>query len=71
MTKSLRNLIDDLHMNHEYCPKEIILQAANELENAVALVLAEREACAALAEEVGRHKNHIGIAASIRARGDV
>ena len=32
-------------------------------------VLAEREACAAKAEQVGQHKNHIGIAAAIRARG--
>ena len=29
----------------------------------------EREACAAKAEQVGQHKNHIGIAAAIRARG--
>ena len=32
-------------------------------------VLAEREACAAKAEQVGQHKNHIGIATAIRARG--
>ena len=32
-------------------------------------VLAEREACAVKAEQVGQHKNHIGIAAAIRARG--
>ena len=32
-------------------------------------VLAEREACAAKAEQEGQHKNHIGIAAAIRARG--
>jgi hypothetical protein len=31
---------------------------------------AEREACAAKAEQVGQHKNHIGIAAAIRARGN-
>ena len=35
-----------------------------------AYVLAEREACAAKAEQVGQHKNHIGIAAAIRARGE-
>jgi hypothetical protein len=29
----------------------------------------EREACAAKAEQVGQYKNHIGIAAAIRARG--
>jgi hypothetical protein len=28
----------------------------------------EREACAAKAEQVGQYKNHIGIAAAIRAR---
>jgi hypothetical protein len=30
----------------------------------------EREACAAKAGQVGQHKNHIGIAAAIRARGE-
>ena len=30
---------------------------------------AEREACAKVAEWVGQDKNHIGIAAAIRARG--
>lgn len=30
----------------------------------------EREACAAKAEQVGQYKNHIGIAAAIRARGE-
>jgi hypothetical protein len=35
-----------------------------------AYVLAEREACAAKAEQVGQYKNHIGIAAAIRARGE-
>lgn len=33
-------------------------------------IVAEREACAAKAEQVGQHKNHIGIAAAIRARGN-
>jgi archaellum component FlaC len=28
----LKELIADLRMNHEYCEKETILQAANELE---------------------------------------
>ena len=28
----LKVLIEDLRLNHEYCPKEIILQAADELE---------------------------------------
>ena len=39
-------------------------------EKAVDVAIAlEREACAAKAEQVGQHKNHIGIAAAIRARG--
>jgi hypothetical protein len=25
-------LIEDLRLNHEFCPKEVILQAADELE---------------------------------------
>ena len=32
MTKELKALIEDLRLNHEFCPKEIILQAADELE---------------------------------------
>jgi hypothetical protein len=41
-----------------------------ELEAFAALVREdEREACAAKAEQVGQYKNHIGIAAAIRARG--
>jgi len=28
----LKALIEDLRLNHEYCPEEIILQAADELE---------------------------------------
>ena len=35
MTKDLKALIEDLRLNHEYCPKGVILQAANELENAL------------------------------------
>jgi hypothetical protein len=31
--------------------------------------LAEREACAKVAEQVGQHKNQHGIASAIRARG--
>ena len=34
-----------------------------------AAILAEREACAKVAEQVGQHKNQHGIAAAIRARG--
>jgi IS30 family transposase len=28
----LKTLIEDLRLNHEFCPKEVILQAADELE---------------------------------------
>ena len=28
----VKALIEDLRLNHEYCPKEVILQAADELE---------------------------------------
>jgi hypothetical protein len=28
----IKALIEDLRLNHEYCPKEVILQAADELE---------------------------------------
>ncbi len=30
--KQLKDLIEDLRLNHEFCPKEVILQAADELE---------------------------------------
>ena len=31
-SEQLKDLIEDLRLNHEYCPKEVILQAADELE---------------------------------------
>jgi archaellum component FlaC len=30
--ESLKTLIEDLRLNHEFCPKDVILQAADELE---------------------------------------
>ena len=33
---SLAGLIADLRMNHEYCPKDVILQAADALESIAA-----------------------------------
>ena len=30
--EALKALIEDLRLNHEFCPKEVILQAADELE---------------------------------------
>jgi cell division protein ZapA (FtsZ GTPase activity inhibitor) len=35
MIKDLKALIEDLRLNHEYCPKEVILQAADELDKAL------------------------------------
>ena len=35
MIEVLKALIEDLRLNHEYCPKEVILQAADELEQLV------------------------------------
>jgi hypothetical protein len=32
MIEALKALIENLRLNHEYCPKEVILQAADELE---------------------------------------
>jgi hypothetical protein len=31
----IKALIEDLRLNHEFCPKEVILQAADELEKMV------------------------------------
>ena len=31
MNDKLKALIEDLRLNHEFCPKEVILQAADEL----------------------------------------
>ena len=30
--EQLKDLIEDLRLNHEFCPNEVILQAADELE---------------------------------------
>ena len=35
MRQELKDLIEDLRLNHEHCPKEVILRAANELEKAL------------------------------------
>lgn len=32
MTNKLKDLIEDLRVNHEFCPKEVILQTADYLE---------------------------------------
>ena len=31
-SEQLKDLIEDLRLNHEFCPKEVILQSADELE---------------------------------------
>jgi hypothetical protein len=32
MNDKVKTLIEDLRLNHEFCPKEVILRAADELE---------------------------------------
>ena len=49
----LKALIEDLRLNHEYCPKEVILQAADELE---ALAQPEQEPVAYLCENAVGHR---------------
>lgn len=66
------NLASSVHFSEDELHKFADLIRADERNRAMrenAYVLAEREACAAKAEQVGQHKNHIGIAAAIRARG--
>jgi single-stranded DNA-specific DHH superfamily exonuclease len=44
----IKALIEDLRLNHEFCPKEVILQAADELEKQrtwVELTNQERSEC--------------------------
>jgi hypothetical protein len=38
----IKALIEDLRLNHEFCPKEVILQAADELEKMVEAKRKER-----------------------------
>ena len=47
----------------------LLLNVANLRVQLETIAAKEREACAKVAEQVGQHKNHIGIAAAIRARG--
>jgi len=44
MTEAERKLIEDLELNHEYCPKEVILQAAALLRKQAAEIERLREA---------------------------
>jgi len=62
----LRQIHDVLAMQSEINQVKPVALIDAEIRKAVE---AEREACAAKAEQVGQHKNHIGIAAAIRARG--
>jgi hypothetical protein len=55
-------------INQERERMTVVAMDAAEKAVDVAIKL-EREACAKVAEQVGQHKNHIGIAAAIRARG--
>ena len=51
----LKALIEDLRLNHEFCPKEIILQAADELERMQQGI----ETLHAMYEQVGRQTQHL------------
>ena len=51
----LKVLIEDMRLNHEYCPKEIILQAADELERMQQGI----ETLHAMYEQVGRQRDEL------------
>ena len=51
----LKVLIEDLRLNHEYCPKEIILQAADELERMQQGI----ETLHVMYEQVGRQRDEL------------
>ena len=57
MTKQemLKALIEDLRLNHEYCPKDVILQAADELER----IQHGIETLHALYEQAGRQRDEL------------
>jgi len=59
---TMEGLLEELEREIGFDKAELWIKRINEA------VLAEREACAAKAEQVGQYKNHIGIAAAIRAR---
>jgi hypothetical protein len=59
MTKDLNALIEDLRLNHEYCPKEIILKAADELERLSTTLKQEHgEPVATVISESGANVTH-------------
>lgn len=51
MTDELKALIEDLRLNHEYCPSEVIMKAADYLEQ-----LAQQEPIGYLCENAVGHK---------------
>jgi archaellum component FlaC len=51
----LKILIEDLRLNHEFCPKEVILQAADELEKMQQWV----KTLHALYEQVSRQRDEL------------
>ena len=55
----LKVLIEDLRLNHEYCPKEIILQAADELERMQQGIMTLH----VMYEQVGRQRDKLMVAA--------
>jgi archaellum component FlaC len=55
MTDKLKDLIEDLRVNHEFCPKEVILQAADELERMQQGI----ETLHAMYEQVSRQRDEL------------
>jgi len=51
----IKALIEDLRMNHEYCEKEVILQAADELERMQQGI----ETLHAMYEQVSRQRDEL------------
>ena len=53
--EALKVLIEDLRLNHEFCPKEVILQAADELERMQQGI----ETLHAMYEQVSRQRDEL------------
>ena len=51
----IKALVEDLRLNHEYCPKEVILQAADELERMQQGI----ETLHAMYEQVSRQRDEL------------
>jgi len=51
----IKALVEDLRLNHEFCPKEVILQAADELERMQQGI----ETLHAMYEQVSRQRDEL------------